>query len=70
MTTSVTDNHEAIKTVHELIKGIETAMLTTVSEEGLVSRPMKTQEAEFDGTLWFLTKRIAANFTSCFRINM
>lgn len=50
-----TANQEAIETVRDLIKGIDTAMLTTVTEEGLVSRPLKTQEVEFDGDLWFLT---------------
>lgn len=39
-----------------LIKGIKIAMLTTVRSDGsLRSRPMATQEAEFDGTLWFFT---------------
>lgn len=51
-----TAHQEAVETVRELIKGIDIAMLTTVSEDGLVSRPMKTQEVEFDGDLWFLTK--------------
>ena len=55
-------HQEAVSTVKELIKGIETAMLTTISEEGLVSRPMKTQEVEFDGDLWFLTKRDTSKF--------
>lgn len=45
-----------IKKLAELIKGIEVAMLTTVAEDGtLRSRPMVTQKAEFDGTLWFFT---------------
>ncbi|MCM3745074.1 pyridoxamine 5'-phosphate oxidase family protein [Sporosarcina luteola] len=48
---------EEIETVRELIKDVDTAMLTTLSEEGLVSRPMKTQEVEFDGDLWFFTKK-------------
>ncbi|WP_262176381.1 pyridoxamine 5'-phosphate oxidase family protein [Saccharococcus sp. Marseille-Q5394] len=48
---------EEIETLRELIKDIDTAMLTTLSEEGLVSRPMKTQEVEFDGDLWFFTKK-------------
>ncbi|MEH7885150.1 pyridoxamine 5'-phosphate oxidase family protein [Bacillus sp. JJ1609] len=39
------------------MKDVDTAMLTTVTEEGLVSRPMKTQEVEFDGDLWFFTKK-------------
>lgn len=49
-------HREAVETVRDLIKGIEVAMLTTLTDEGLVSRPMKTQEVEFDGDLWFLTK--------------
>ncbi|WP_312095965.1 pyridoxamine 5'-phosphate oxidase family protein [Niallia sp.] len=48
---------EDLETLRDLIKDVDTAMLTTVSEEGLVSRPMKTQEVEFDGDLWFLTKK-------------
>ncbi|GIP40556.1 general stress protein [Paenibacillus sp. J31TS4] len=50
-------NQEAVETVRDLIKGIDTAMLTTMSDQGLVSRPMQTQEVEFDGDLWFLTKK-------------
>lgn len=56
------DNQEAIEKVRELIKGIDTAMLTTTSAEGLVSRPMKTQDVEFDGNLWFLTKKDTDKF--------
>lgn len=57
------NNHqEAVETVRKLIKGIDTAMLTTISPEGLVSRPMKTQEVEFDGDLWFLTKKDTSKF--------
>ena len=48
---------EELETLRDLIKNIDTAMLTTVSDEGLVSRPMKTQEVEFDGDLWFFTKK-------------
>lgn len=48
---------EAIETVKKLIKGIDIAMLTSVTKQGLVSRPMKTQEVEFDGDLWFLTMK-------------
>jgi len=40
-----------------MIRGIKVAMLTTTSPDGsLQSRPMATQEAEFDGALWFFTK--------------
>ena len=48
---------EEIETLRELIKDVDTAMLTTLTEEGLISRPMKTQEVEFDGDLWFFTKK-------------
>lgn len=49
-------NHEDIKKLAELIKDIDFAMLTTVNEDGrLLSRPMSTQEVEFDGDLWFIT---------------
>jgi general stress protein 26 len=61
------DDQDAIETVRKLIKGIDTAMLTTVSEEGLVSRPMKTQEVEFDGNLWFLTKKDTGKFHELLR---
>ena len=42
--------------VHDLIKDQRTAMLTTVHDEGgtLASRPMACQQADPDGTLWFL----------------
>ncbi|NMO98026.1 pyridoxamine 5'-phosphate oxidase family protein [Paenibacillus lemnae] len=58
----VTDHQEAIEKVRELIKDIDTAMLTTISDDGLVSRPMKTQDVEFDGDLWFLTKKDTSKF--------
>ncbi|MCF3944904.1 pyridoxamine 5'-phosphate oxidase family protein [Oceanobacillus alkalisoli] len=48
---------EEVETLRELIKDVDTAMLTTLTEEGLISRPMKTQEVEFDGDLWFFTKK-------------
>ena len=50
------DHKDEIKKVGELIKGIKFAMLTTVEEDGsLHSRPMATQQVEFDGDLWFFT---------------
>jgi general stress protein 26 len=51
----VTGNTEITK-VAEMIKGIRFAMLTTLEPDGtLHSRPMTTQEVEFDGDLWFFT---------------
>ena len=46
---------ETIEKVNLLIKDINIAMLTTIDRGVLRSRPMQTQEAEFDGTLWFFT---------------
>ncbi|OWR30766.1 general stress protein [Saccharibacillus sp. O23] len=59
---ALTSDPQAVETVRDLIKDVETAMLTTVSENGLVSRPMKTQHIEFDGDLWFLTKKDTAKY--------
>lgn len=46
---------EAIKKLSDLIKDIDFAMLTTIDEGHLRSRPMQTQDFEFDGDLWFFT---------------
>ena len=44
----------------ELIKDIKFAMLTTIDKDGaLRSRPMATQNEEFNGELWFFTKAAA-----------
>jgi general stress protein 26 len=44
-----------VKKLAELIKDIRIAMLTTVDEDGsLRSRPMATQDVEFNGELWFM----------------
>ncbi|MDO3413037.1 pyridoxamine 5'-phosphate oxidase family protein [Saccharibacillus sp. CPCC 101409] len=63
MPKETTANKEAIETVRGLIDDIETAMLTTISDSGLVSRPMRTQHIEFDGDLWFLTKKDTSKYT-------
>ncbi len=45
-----------VKKLRSLIRNVKCAMLTTRDDEGrLVSRPMATQRAEFDGVLWFFT---------------
>jgi len=44
--------------LRELIDGIEVAMLTTAGPEGLFSsRPLRTQQVDEDGLLWFITRR-------------
>jgi general stress protein 26 len=51
-----TNREDAVEKLGSLIKGIKFAMLTTQGADGsLFSRPMVTQEADFDGTLWFFT---------------
>lgn len=48
---------DEIKVLGEKIKGIRIAMMTTAESDGtLRSRPMATQEVEFDGDLWFFTQ--------------
>ena len=46
---------EGVKHIAEITKDIKFALLTTVNAEGhLHSRPMTTQETEFDGDVWFI----------------
>lgn len=48
------------KLLSDKIKGIRIAMMTTVeADDVLRSRPMATQDMEFDGDLWFFTKASA-----------
>ena len=50
------DRDEGIRKLAEMILGIRVAMLTTETSTGVLrSRPMVTQEIEFDGDLWFFT---------------
>ena len=52
----MTTRQEHLETLASLIKGVDIAMLTTRKADGsLVSRPLGTQEVEFDGDLWFAT---------------
>jgi general stress protein 26 len=47
---------DEIKKLREMIQDVKVAMLTTVDVDGSMrSRPMRTQEVEFDGDLWFFT---------------
>lgn len=48
---------EGIAKIKELTKDVKIAMLTTVADDGsLHARPMATESADFDGTLWFVTR--------------
>ena len=46
---------ESVDKLKGLIEGIDFCMLTTIDRGHLRSRPMSTQEFEFDGDLWFFT---------------
>lgn len=52
----MTHHENGAQHVHDLIKDQRTAMLTTVHDESgtLAARPMACQQADPDGTLWFL----------------
>ena len=50
------DRQKHITQLAALIKDVEVAMFTTTGVDGrLYSRPLGTQEVEFDGDLWFAT---------------
>lgn len=49
------NRQESIEKIRELTHGIDFCMLTTIDGGHLRSRPMSTQEFEFDGELWFFT---------------
>lgn len=49
------NRQESIAKLKELIEDIDFCMLTTMDEGYLRSRPMSTQEFEFNGDLWFFT---------------
>lgn len=65
-----TTHQEAIKKLSELIKDVDIAMMTTVDEDGtLRSRPMGTQQVEFDGDIWFFTSDDTAKVDEISRQN-
>ena len=52
------ENTDDIQKVRDIIKGTRIAMLTHVDGDGhLVSKPMATQEVDFDGTVRFIAER-------------
>ncbi len=51
------DRQQHIKQLAGMIRDVDIAMFTTVGVDGrLYSRPLGTQEVEFDGDLWFATE--------------
>lgn len=60
MTTTKTDKKDVVAHLAELIQGIKVTMLATVEKDGsLRSRPMWTQNSDFNGQLWFFTHEAA-----------
>jgi general stress protein 26 len=54
----MTDNDDRQAKVRKLIEDTRLAMLTTIDEdERLVSKPMATQDVEFDGDVYFIAER-------------
>jgi general stress protein 26 len=44
--------------VRDLIRSTRLAMLTSTDPDGrLISKPMATQDVDFDGTVWFISER-------------
>ena len=57
MATTTIPHEDAVRTLADKIHGIDIAMMTTVEPDGsLHSRPMATQQTDFDGNLWFFTR--------------
>lgn len=54
----MTDQDDGAAKVRELIKDTRIAMLTHADEHGnLISKPMATQDVDFDGTVYFIAER-------------
>jgi general stress protein 26 len=49
------DRQRSVEKIKELTEGIDFCMLTTIDGGYMRSRPMSTQQTEFDGDLWFFT---------------
>jgi general stress protein 26 len=54
----MTEDEDRAAKVRELVKSSRLAMLTTLDPTGrLVSKPMATQDVEFDGDVYFIAER-------------
>lgn len=54
-----------VERLNQLIEGIHSVMFTTINPDGSVnSRPMIVQDHEFDGSLWFFTRRSSSKVDS------
>jgi PPOX class probable F420-dependent enzyme len=56
--TTQQDRQDRQDKVRQLVRSTKLAMLTSVDPDGrLVSKPMATQDVDFDGTVWFISER-------------
>ena len=71
MTDSQQDQQEKVR---DLVKSTRVAMLTSIGPDGaLISKPMATQDVEFDGDVWFIAERASEkvrNITVNPRVNV
>jgi general stress protein 26 len=71
MTESQQDQQEKVR---DLVRSTRVAMLTSIGPDGaLVSKPMATQDVEFDGDVWFIAERASEkvrNITANPRVNV
>ncbi|MBL8584780.1 MAG: pyridoxamine 5'-phosphate oxidase family protein [Rhizobiaceae bacterium] len=57
----MSDKHNDVDKLYEVIDDIEIAMMTTVEKDGsLHTRPMANQHADADGAIWFFTEKTGA----------
>lgn len=57
--TETSESYGDRQKVWELIKDIKIALLVTSADEGLRGRPMAAMNKDFDGTLWFASRKNA-----------
>lgn len=54
----MTTTPETLEVLKKIVEDAKVAMLVTISSDNrLVARPMQLQEVEFDGNVWFLTRK-------------
>ena len=57
--TETSESYNDRQKVWELIKDVRIALLVTSADEGLRGRPMAAMNKDFDGELWFASRRDA-----------
>ena len=57
--TDTSDSYNDRQKVWELIKDVRIALLVTSTDEGLRGRPMAAMNKDFDGELWFASRKDA-----------